>query len=353
MTTQNATVPFWKTKTAMGIAFIIVLIPGVILGKKLLTPNPYSGVPKQAVIFFNQGNDSLDQKRIESALGLYLKAINLDDSFADAYSKTAEAYFMAGLQHKTTKNQKMQDEMFSQANTYLKKALDIDADNGEAHFVLGLMADEKGKLDEAISEMEKAEAQGVSSFVFHSSLGYLYNSKEEAGKSIEQYRKAIALKSDDAKTLFNLGELYFAVGNYEKAVSYYSELLKYEPENSTNKVNYASALWKNGDADKAKKIFNQILESAEGKSFRNYNTVAWALIDKDVDYEWGIALAKTAAELKKNNIESMDILGWGYFKNKEYAKAVEYLTRSYQFSPSEEVKKRIEMAKAELAKSSK
>ena len=347
---KNGAVPFWKSKTAVVVAIIVVLIPGVIFGRKLFSPNPYPGVPKQAVIFFKQGNDSLEEKRIESALGLYFKAVNLDESFADAQAKIAEAYFRASLQHKMQKNDAMKDQMIAQSQTYLKKALDTDPDNGEAHFVLGLLASEGGKTDEAISEMEKAEAYGLSSFSIHSMLGYLYNEKEETAKSIEQYKKALAYKSDDTKTLFNLGELYFNIGNYDKAVDYNAELVKFDSKNTTNLVNYASALWKKGDEDRAKKIFNQILESTEGNKFRNYNTVAWALIDKDIDYAWGIALAQAANEIKKNNVQSTDILGWGYYKNKEYAKAVEMLTRSFKSDPSEEVRRRLEMAKAELAK---
>lgn len=334
-----------------GIAVAMIVI--VVLAVQYLKPNPYKGVPKQSIAFLKQGDEAMEKQDIEKALDFYLKAIELDETFADASAKAAEAYVKAGLKHKASRNSQMKEAMFSQANTYIDKALSSNPNNGYAHYVKGLMADEQNNIDEAIREMEIAEAAGVSTFDLHSMLGFLYNSKEEAAKSVNQFQKALHYKSDDVKTLYNLGELYFALGNYSKAVNYYGELLKYDNKDKTSRASYAAALWKNGDEAKAKEILNSILNDAQGKKITNYNLVAWALIDRDIDYDWGITLAKAAEELAPNNVESMDILGWGYFKKKDYEAAVQYLTRSMKTIPSDEVKRRLDMAKEKLEESKK
>lgn len=328
-------------------AAVVVILAWRFLGSK----SEYPGVPKQAVALVKQGDAELAQKNLEKALDLYLKAVDLDATFSLAHAKAAEAYVFASIQHKTTRNQSMQDEMIKQANLYLTKALEANPSEGYAYYVQGLIAAEANTVDPAIEKFETAERLGVSTYALHSNLGFLYNQKSETAKCIDQYQKALRHRSDDVSTLFNLGELYFAVGNYGKATEYYGDLARIQPDLQANRVNYAVALWKDGSDQKAKTLLNQILESSQGSKFRNYNTVAWALIDKDVDYEWGIKLAHAAEEMKRNNIESIDILGWGYFKAKDYTKAVEYLSRSMKYKPSEEVKRRLDQAKEKLKES--
>lgn len=353
MTKTHATaVPLWKNKIVIG-GIAIVALAAVLLAIQYMKPNPYKGVPKQSIAFLKQGDEAMEKQDIEKALDFYLKSLELDDTFSEASAKAAEAYVKAGLKHKASRNTQMKDAMFSQANTYIEKALSSNPNSGYAHYVKGLIADEKNNIDEAISEMEIAETQGVSTFDLHSMLGFLYNSKEEAAKSVAQFQKALTYKPDDTKTLYNLGELYFALGNYSKSVDYYGELLKFDTKDKASRTNYAAALWKKGDVEKAKEILNLILNDTEGKKVTNYNQVAWTLIDRDIDYDWGITLAKAAYEFAPNNIESTDILGWGFFKKKDYEASVQYLTRSMKAKPSDEVKRRLEMAKEKLEESRK
>ncbi|MBL7996119.1 tetratricopeptide repeat protein [bacterium] len=346
----NPGTPFWKSKLLITIT--VACIAGLVYGGiKYFSNNPYAGIPKRAIDEYRLGVNALEQNDPEKALNALLKAAELDQTFADAQARIGEAYFMAAMRHKSAKNTEMKNAMLEQSMVFVNKALAIDINNGFAHQTLGYHAYEKGNLDEALRELEAAETAGVHSFELHTMLGYLYNEKEETAKCIEQYQQALEFRPADIKTLHNLGELFFGVENYQKAIFFYGELLKYDSKDNSIKANYAASLWKSGDQTKAKELFNQILESPDGNKFKNYNTVAWALIDKDIDIEWGIKMAHAADELKPRNIESADILGWGYFKNKDYANAVKYLNMSMKMSPSAEVQRRLTMAKEKLDES--
>lgn len=338
----------WQNKIILTCIILLALAVLGYAGKRYFTDNEYPGVPKRAIGLYKEGVQALEKNDPEKALNALIKAIELDATFADAQARAAEAYFLAAMKHKASKNTPMKNAMLEQSTTFVTKALTADPQNGFAHLVLGYHAYEKNNLDEALVELEMAQTKGVHSFELHSMLGYLYNEKEETAKCIEQYLKALELRPSDIKTLNNLGELFFGVENYEKATYYYGELLKYNPKDTELKANYAASIWKSGETAKAKEIFNQILELPEGNKFQNYNRVAWVLIDKEVDVEWGIKMAQAANELKPNNIESSDILGWGYFKNKDYANAVKYLNLSMKMKPSDEVKRRLQMAKEKL-----
>lgn len=343
--------PLWKNKTLL-LIFAVVGIAGIAYGvRKFSSDSMYSGVPKRAIDLYKQGVVEIDKNDPENALEFLFKAVELDQTFADAQARIAQAYFMAAMIHESKEKKEMKNAMLEQSLTFVNKALAIDVNNGFAHLVSGLLAYEKNKFDEAILELEKGESSGIRSFELHTMLGYLYNEKEETAKCIEQYQKALELKPSDATTLHNLAELFFGVENFKKSTLYYGELLKLDSKDNTVKANYAASLWKEGDQTRAKELFNQILNAQGTSKFRVYNIVAWILIDKDVDIEWGIQLAQSADEMKKNNIESADILGWGYYKNKDYANAVKHLNISMNLAPSDEVKRRLLLAKEKLDES--
>ncbi len=72
------------------------------------------------------------------------------------------------------------------------------------------------------------------------------------------------------------------------------------------------------------------------------------MIDKELDPAWGVRLAQAAEAMKPDNIESQDVLGWGYYVTGDYARAVEYLNKSMRKRPSPEVRRRLKMAKERL-----
>ena len=335
------------------IAVCVLILVGLAIWHFFLRSKEYPGVPRTAVKFYKEGLDSLDAGRIEAAANLFTKAVDLDHTFADACAKLAETYYRASLQHKTNKNTKMHTAMLDQSKRFMLMAFDAQASNGNAHFVRGLLAFDNKAYDEALRDFEHAEMYGYKSFELHSMMAYAYNEKEKTALCVEQYQKAIAIKPEDMNTLYNLGELYFQLGNYNMASDYFSKMVKIDPTHSQARINYALSVWKNGNPNLGKSMINQLLDT-DGKTPVNlYNAIAWQLIDKDIDIAMGLKLAQAANGMKPNNVESIDILGWGYYKNGEYTKAVEYLSQSMKKMPSDEVKNRLKMAKDKLEESKK
>ncbi len=337
----------WQNKIfVVGVAILVLLIC-VYAATKSNSLHDYKGVPKRSVEAYREGLTAIENNDPEKALNAFFKAIEFDNTFADALARIGEVYFIVAKKHEGQKNKKLMESTLAESLNYTNKALAVDPNNGLAHFVAGLHANEQNNRDLAISEFEIAESNGANVFELHSMLGYLYNEKEQTAKSIEQYVLANQLRPSDEKTLFNLGELYFGLGNYSKATTYFSELLKYQPSVPNYKAKYAASLWKDGKIEQARSLMNQILES-QGNEYSNYNTVAWTLIDNELDVEWGIKIAHASNEMKPNNLQSIDILGWGYYKLEDFAKAVNYLNQSMNLAPSDEVKNRLKLAKEKL-----
>lgn len=343
-----------NTKTGMSatsIRWTAVIAAGLVAAAILyfvLHESPYAGVPKRAVASIEAGDIALARDSVEQALHHYFDAVDLDPTLADVFGKIAEGYYLAGLKHKANRNTRLMDAMFSQSRIYIQESFRIRPNEPHGMYVSGLLDYEDGQLDSAISKMSLSESMGLRYFNLHVSLGFMYNEKGEPGLSLEEFQRAYDIRPDDPVVLYNLGELYYQVGNYGKAVDRWSELVQLNPKDNHAKANYAAAIWKNGDENQAKSIFNEIINGTKGREFIGYNIVGWVLIDKNVDPAWGLKLAQAADALKPNNIETTDILGWGYYMTGDYENAVKYLNKSMLRKPSDEVKQRLQLAKDKL-----
>jgi tetratricopeptide (TPR) repeat protein len=337
----------WVIMGVIGFGLVIIFL--------LFSDAWFGGGTKLSKIYLQyveRADRALMNDSLETALQLYFKALDIDDRQTTLYGKIAEGYFFAAMRHKQEKNKNMNEQMLSQAIGFLNQGLEKDPDNPYFNYIAGLIAMDRNQNDSAIAKMSLAYSQGVRAFNLHLYLSDLYNEKEETALCLEHLEKANEIKPNDQRVLFNLGEIYFRTGNFSNAVKYHARLVEVAPEIIDYKAIYAASLWKNGDEKTAKNIFNQILHDQTVNDLQRHHVVAWTLIDRNVDYEWGIKVANVTAETKRD-ITSFDILGWGYYNIGDYKKAVYYLSLSYNQQPTAEVKRRLEMAQEKLKNSGK
>lgn len=298
-------------------------------------------------LYVDRADRALIDDSLETALQHYFKAFDIDDRVPFIYGKLSETYFFAAIKHKQLKNFDMYQQMFGQAIYFMEMGSTKFPEEPYFLYNRGLIEMERKQTDSAITDMSQAYEKGLRTFFLHMYLADLYNEKEETALCIRQLEEAAKIKPDDERVLFNLGESYFRTGNYSKAKKMHTRLMELNPESIDYKAIYAASVWKSGDENKAKNIFNQILQDPNILQLQRHHVVSWILIDRDLDYDWGIRVAHATADTKKD-VTSFDILGWGYYKKGDYANAVRYLQTAYELRPGAEVKQRLEMAKARL-----
>lgn len=130
--------------------------------------------------------------------------------------------------------------------------------------------------------------------------------------------------------IFRITEAYSSAGDPGETTEYFQEGQKYEKaedyENAI--VSYRTDIKVNPD------------------NAASYNALAWLFIDKlDRNYGEAIELAKIAVSLTEDKdhpsrnywlANYLDTLGWAYYKNGEYEKAVISLERAVNLVPNEE-----------------
>ncbi len=116
-----------------------------------------------------------------------------------------------------------------------------------------------------------------------------------AADVLDRYREALVRSgSSEAQILYRLGLMHESAGLLDQAQAYYEQFIENDPENALA-----------------------------------YNSLAWLLIDNELDMKAGLAMAEKALDLRPGDYSNLDTYGWGLFKLGRYAEAADALERSW------------------------
>ncbi len=137
----------------------------------------------EAQRYFQEAYENQMQGRLQEAIVLYKKSIELFPT-AEAHTFLGWAYSFQG--------------QYEEAIEECKRAIEIDSDFGNPYNDIGAYLIEQGKMDEAVSWLEKAtQAKRYESYCFpHYNLGRIWEQKGEWWKAYEAYHKALTCNAD-------------------------------------------------------------------------------------------------------------------------------------------------------------
>ncbi len=154
---------------------------------------------------------STPQESFPKAKAAAQKAIELDDSLAEAHTALAYALFNY-------------DWNFEASEKEMNRAVELNPNYSTAYHWRGnanLMA--SGKLDESIKSVARAQELDPLSLIINADLatGYLYSGQYE--KAVAQYKKTLGLDENFAYAHTYLGRTYMMMGEYENAAKEYEK----------------------------------------------------------------------------------------------------------------------------------
>ncbi len=166
-----------------------------------------------------------------------------------------------------------------EAMVQYQKALQINPDSAEAHNNLGNALLQKGNVDEAIAQYQKALEVKPDYAEAHYNLGNALLQKGNVDEAMAQYQKALEVKPDYAEAHYNLGNALLQKGNVDEAMAQYQKALEIKPDYAEAHCNLGSALLKMGQVDEAMVQYQKALEITPD-SAPVYNNLGNALLQK-------------------------------------------------------------------------
>lgn len=184
-----------------------------------------------------------------------------------------------------------------QAINAIKKAISINPDISGYHFNLGVILQGAGMSLEAVSAYEKALTLQPENAEAWDNLGGVLQQLDHYQAAIEAHRKAVDIKPSQPSIWSNLGESYRKQGLFNDAISCYQKALELEPGNSSASTNLGNLYKETGQIDKALEIFAFALHkdknNESGLAEVHWNQALAFLMQGRfregwLEYEWGL-----------------------------------------------------------------
>jgi tetratricopeptide (TPR) repeat protein len=160
-----------------------------------------------------------------------------------------------------------------------QKALEIDPGYANAHYNFGNALFQKGRMDEAMEHYQKALEIQPQYAEAHNNLGNVLRQKGRVDEAIIEYQKALKIDPGFAMAHYNLGMVLAQKGLADEAIIQYQKALAIQPDDADGQINLGIALFKKGRVDDAIAHFQKALEISPGnlKACHNLTHVAWVL----------------------------------------------------------------------------
>ena len=153
--------------------------------------------------------------------------------------------------HNNLGNALLQKGKMDEAMVQFQKALQINPDYAEAHNNLGTALAQKGKVDEAIAQFQKAMQIKPDLAEAHNNLGNALLQKGNVDEAVVQYQKALQIKPDFAEACYNLGKTLLEKGKVDEAMVHFQKALQIKPDYAEARNGLGNALLQKGNVDEA------------------------------------------------------------------------------------------------------
>jgi tetratricopeptide (TPR) repeat protein len=271
-----------------------------------------------------------------------LEAISRDNP------RNPQAYYFLG-------NIAYQEKRFADAADYFEKALALKPEFEPVYYRLADVKISLNKPQDALSLLDKARERFKQNFLLEFLTAVAHARAKEYGEAIKHYTEAeVMAKANEPDSLthvfyFQCGSAFERHGDYEEAEKYFRKCLELSP-NFSEAMNYLGYMWadRGEKLDEAKKLIGKALE-LEPKNPAYLDSMGWVLFKLKQPrgaLDW---LQKAVQQSKEPDATIYDHLGDIYAGLKEPEKARDAWRKSVELEPNEQVKKKLDTARAGAA----
>ena len=204
--------------------------------------------------FYVQGRGYLQRyerlDNVESAIGLFRRALAADTAFAQAHASLGEALWR---KYELTKD----TALIAEARAACAAAMTINDGTPNVHVTLSMIARGTGEYETAVDEARKAIATDGTDSAGRRELARGYEALGQFEQAEAAYRDAIAQRPGDWSGYNAFGAYYFGRKDYALALAQFQRAAELTPDNATVRSNIGGALFLMGRYDEARRQYEQ------------------------------------------------------------------------------------------------
>ena len=203
------------------------------------------------------------------------KALELDETLAEAHASLAytKAYY---------------DWDWAGAEKEFKRALELNPSYDGAHQAYSRMLAVRGRLEEAVAEMQRADELDPLSLLPKGNLAMLSYFAGRYDEAIKQLQKTLELDPNFPVAYWGIGLAYEQKGMYREALESFQKAQALAGSSSNVKGSLAHAYAVLGNRREAGKIIAEFKEQSKQKYISSYHLalIYAGLGEKDAAFEW-------------------------------------------------------------------
>jgi tetratricopeptide (TPR) repeat protein len=204
----------------------------------------------------------------------------------------------------------------------MKKSKD-PIDQSDEHNSRGIELADRGWLDEAINEFNKAIELDPNSAHAHDNLATVYAEKKLYREALREYLLALSLEPESATAHYNLA-CFLSAHAPDMAIEEYKHAIELEPEYPDAHLNLGLAFADDGHFEEAMKELESAIRLAPDDPLPRHEMAALQM--DEGDYRAAITHLKEVVKLDAENFDAFLDLGICYAQKGFYAEA----ERAYQ-----------------------
>lgn len=167
----------------------------------------------------------------EGAIAAYEKAFELEPASPFSITELARVYFLQAQRVGAEDFVVLHDESLAKALEKLNIAVELKNDYSTARFLIASVFEERGQVQEAIAELEKANVISPNDSGLAFQLGLVYYRQDRLTDARKELERAKQISPNDSNTKYILGLVYDRQGRSSDALSEFQGVLAFNPGN--------------------------------------------------------------------------------------------------------------------------
>src|ERR1700730_1091861 len=240
---------FWNRRTAENLKKAADYFQQAI-GKDPKYALAYSGLADCHVLLpAYAGLGSTPRDELPKAVGAARKAVELDDTLAEAHTSLARA-LASNLQ-------------LSPATSEFNRAIELNPNYATAHQWFGECLQSQGHVEEALAEVKRAQELDPLSLIINSVLGFAFDTVGKSDEAIAQLRKTIEIEPNFANSYGMLGNVLEHKGQLKEAIEEYKKNYSLDAADPIAVAQLARAYFLVGRKGEAQQLWDKLKSLSE------------------------------------------------------------------------------------------